>query len=59
MTLIPIGTRVIHKDYPVLAGTIVGRNRQPSGFVKHIYLVKWDNGSQTRHIWSALKETSK
>ena len=59
MTLIPIGTRVVHKDYPALAGTVVGRYRQPAGFVKHIFLVRWDGGSSTRHIWSALKETRK
>ncbi len=51
-----IGLRVFHKDYPSLSGTIVARNKQPSGFATHIYHVRWDNGSTTRHIWSALRE---
>jgi len=45
--------RVAHVDYPNTAGRIVGRVKTwPAA--GYIYLVKWDDGSQSRHIGNAL-----
>ena len=52
-----IGTRVIHKDYPSLKGTIVAKTQTWTGS-QRIVLVRWDKGKQATsyHILAALKK---
>lgn len=55
--MLNIGDSVTHVDYPGQKGKIVARTKTwpDRGF---IFLVLWDNRSQSRHISYALKKVA-
>ena len=55
--MLKIGDTVTHVDYPTQAGRIVGRTKTWSD-TGYVFLVLWDNRSQSRHIGYALKKVT-